>query len=76
MKKFKLFLAVILLINIFVVIFTLSACKPKDDGDNNKIITPPPIDDIVEPYKFVGSDYYAKNNNPHITDYFDDEIFL
>ncbi len=75
MKKFKLFLAVILLINIFVVIFTLSACKPNDDGDDNKI-TPPPIDGIVEPYKFVGSDYYTQNNNPHITDYFDDETKL
>lgn len=75
MKKLKLFLAVILLINIFIVIFTLSACKPKDDGDDNKI-TPPPIDDIVEPYKFVGRDYYTQNNNPHITDYFDDETKL
>ncbi len=75
MKKLKLFLAVILLINIFIVIFTLSACKPKDDGDDNKI-TPPPIDGIVEPYKFVGRDYYTQNNNPHITDYFDDETKL
>ena len=75
MKKLKLFLAVILLINIFVVIFTLSACKPNNDGDDNKI-TPPPIDGIVEPYKFVGRDYYTQNNNPHITDYFDDETKL
>ena len=59
MKKLKLFLAVILLINIFIVIFALSACKPKDDGDDNKII-PPPIDGIVEPYKFVGRDYYTQ----------------
>ena len=72
MKIFKRYLAAIFLIGIFTMSFILCACNNDSNSTDNPDTGQSSGDEIIEPYTLALTQFYLKDKNPHITDYFDD----
>ncbi|MDE7348041.1 MAG: hypothetical protein K2N53_00060, partial [Clostridia bacterium] len=76
MKFFKRFLVATLLIGVLSTSAILCACNPNDRPTEQPSGAPSGNDEIIEPYTLSLTRFYLKDQNPYISDYFDDESKL
>ncbi|MDE7191884.1 MAG: hypothetical protein K2O35_05415 [Clostridia bacterium] len=76
MKFFKRFFMAMLLIGVLSTSTILCACNPNDRPTEQPSGAPSGNDEIIEPYTLSLTRFYLKDQNPYISDYFDDESKL